>query len=82
MSETARSGGGGTGGAGDGGRIVYPPLTATNYVSWSIRVQAFMEDQGVWEVVELSEETYDATQMAAQTAARTAKDKKVRAHLL
>jgi len=41
-----------------------------------------MEDQGVWEVVELSEETYDATQMAAQTAARTAKDKKVRAHLL
>lgn len=52
MSEIARGGGGATGGAGEGGRIIYPSLIATNYVSWSIRVQAIMEDQGVWEVVE------------------------------
>ena len=36
-----------------------------------------MEDQSVWEVVEPPTETSEA----GQTAARTAKDKKVRAHL-
>jgi len=46
-----------SGGAGGGGdRITYPSLTATNYTSWSIRVQAIMEDQGVWEIMEPSEE--------------------------
>jgi hypothetical protein len=49
----------GTGGGGDGGRIQYPPLTSTNYTSWSIRVQAIMEDQGVWEVVEPTGESSD-----------------------
>ena len=49
-----RSGGAGGGGSGD--RITYPALTATNYTSWNIRVQAIMEDQGVWEIMEPSEE--------------------------
>ena len=70
------SGGGGEG----GGRIQYPPLTSTNYTSWSIRVQAIMEDQGVWEVVEPAGESSD--QGAAAVAARKAKDTKARAHLL
>jgi len=70
------SGGGGEG----GGRIQYPPLTSTNYTSWSIRVQAIMEDQGVWEVVEPTGESSD--QGAAAVAARKAKDTKARAHLL
>jgi hypothetical protein len=40
-------------GSGDGGhRQVFPALTATNYTSWSIRVQEIMEEQGWWEVVE------------------------------
>ena len=67
------SGGGGEG----GGRIQYPPLTSTNYTSWSIRVQAIMEDQGVWEVVEPAGESSDQG-----AAARKVKDTKARAHLL
>ena len=70
------SGGGGEG----GGRIQYPSLTSTNYTSWSIRVQAIMEDQGVWEVVEPVGESSD--QSATAVAARKAKDTKARAHLL
>ena len=61
-------------------RQVYPPLTSTNYTSWCIRVQAIMEDQGVWEVVE--PEVGTSTLSAADAAKATAKDKKVRAHLL
>jgi hypothetical protein len=38
--------------ASGGGPFVYPQLTATNYTSWVIRVQAIMEDQEVWEAVE------------------------------
>jgi hypothetical protein len=34
-----------------GGMVQYPQLTATNYTSWLIRVQAMMEDQGVWEAI-------------------------------
>jgi len=71
------SGGDGGGSHGDHGQYNYPPLMATNYTSWSIRVQAIMEDQGVWEVVELPEGT-----STAQTADQSSKDKKVRAHLL
>ena len=71
------SGGDGGGSRGDHGQYNYPPLTATNYTSWSIRVQAIMEDQGVWEVVEPPEGT-----STAQTADQSSKDKKVRAHLL
>jgi len=82
MNESSRSGGGGTGGAGDGGRVVYPPLTATNYVSWSIRVQAIMEDQGVWEVVEPEEAESSTARTAAEKEKATAKDKKAKAHLL
>jgi hypothetical protein len=70
----------GTGGGGDGGQIQYLLLTSTNYTSWSIRVQAIMEDQGVWEVVEPTGESSD--QGAAAVAARKAKDTKARAHLL
>ena len=50
-----------SGGAGGGGdRITYPSLTTINYTSWSIRVQAIMEDQGVWEIMEPSGETIRA----------------------
>jgi hypothetical protein len=83
MSETSRSGGGGSGGGGGGGggeRYHYPPLTGVNYTSWSIRVQAIMEDQGVWEVIEPSEEATVEDQASA--AAKSAKDKKAKAHLL
>ena len=82
MNESSRNGSGGTGGAGDGGRVVYPPLTATNYVSWSFRVQAIMEDQGVWEVVEPEEVESSTARTAAEKEKATAKDKKAKAHLL
>jgi len=63
MSDTQRSGG--------GERYNYPPLTNVNYTSWSIRVQAIMEDQGVWEVIEPSEEATVESQASA--AAKSAK---------
>jgi len=44
---SAGSGGAGGGGVGGNGQLAYLSLTATNYTSWSIRVQAIMEDQGV-----------------------------------
>ena len=80
MSERSGSSGGGSGGGDRGDRINYPALTATNYTSWSIRVQAIMEDQGVWEIMEPTGETSD--QGATAVAARKAKDIKARAHLL
>jgi hypothetical protein len=47
-----------SGGAGGGDdQITYPSLTTTNYTSWSIHVQAIMEDQGVWEIMEPSGES-------------------------
>ena len=55
-----------------GGPFHYPQLTATNYTSWVIRVQAMMEDQGVWEAIE----------PAVGAAVDTKKDKKARSHLL
>ena len=66
------------GAGGDSDRIPYPSLTTTNYTSWSIRVQAIKEDQGVGEVVEPSEGTFEEGHMTAAKA----KDKKVRAQLL
>ncbi|CAD6343140.1 unnamed protein product [Miscanthus lutarioriparius] len=70
-----------SGGAGGGDdRIMYPSLTATNYTSWSIRVQAIMEDQGVWEIMEPSGESSEQGATAAMAA--KVKDKKARAHLL
>jgi len=60
-----------------GERFQYPSLTATNYTSWSIRVQAIMEDQGVWEIMEPSGE-----RDAMAVAAARAKDRKAKAHLL
>jgi hypothetical protein len=68
------------GGGGSGDRIPYSALTATNYTSWSIRVQAIMEDQGVWEIMEPSGET--SGQDATAVAAAKAKDRKAKAHLL
>ena len=64
-------------------RQVYPSLTHSNYTSWCIRVQAIMEDQGLWDVVEpegasSSSETLSAMELAK----RAAKDKKVKEHLL
>ena len=41
-----------------------------------------MEDQGVWEVVEPSGEADVAAEYQAAAAARTAKDRKARVHLL
>ncbi|XP_021321777.1 uncharacterized protein LOC110437615 [Sorghum bicolor] len=65
-------------GSGDGGhRQVFPTLTATNYTSWSIRVQVIMEEQGWWEVVEPPE----GSSTGARTEAQTGKDRKVRAYL-
>lgn len=55
-----------------GSAFLYPQLTATNYTSWVIRVQAMMEDQGVWEAIEL----------AAGAAVDPRKDKKAKSHLL
>lgn len=77
MVETGSSGGAGGGGHGDRGTYHYPQLTSTNYTSWSIRVQAIMEDQGIWEVVEPPEGT-----TTVQTAKQSGKDKTARAHLL
>jgi len=74
--------GGGVGGdGGDQGDLIhYPVLTTTNYTSWLIRVQAIMEDHGVWEVMELTGETSKQGIMAV--AAKKAKGTKARAHLL
>jgi len=49
----------GEGSRGSGGRHhqVFPTLKTSNYTSWSIRVQAIMEEQGWWEVVEPPEGT-------------------------
>ncbi len=55
-----------------GSAFSYPQLTATNYTSWCIRVQAMMEDQGVW----------DAIEPAAGVAVDPRRDKKARSHLL
>jgi len=75
MSLTVADGGRGSG---DGGhRQVFPTLTTTNYTSWSIRVQAIMEEQGWGEVVEPPE----GSSAVKQTEAVAGKDKKVRAHL-
>jgi hypothetical protein len=51
--------------------ISVPAIEATNYTSWVIRVQAMMEDQGVWEAVE----------PAVSEAVDEKKDKKARSHL-
>ena len=59
---------------------VYPSLTSSNYTSWCIRVQTIMEDQEEWEVVEPDPEA--AAPTAAEAAKLTAKDKKIKAHLL
>jgi hypothetical protein len=56
--------------------------TSVNYMSWSIRVQAIMEDQGVWEVIEPSEGTEATAEGQAAAAAKLAKDRKAKAHLL
>ena len=50
----------------------YPQLTTSNYISWAIRVQAIMEDQGVWAAV----------QPAAEAAIDLKLDRKAKAHLL
>jgi hypothetical protein len=76
MSLTVADGGRGSG---DGGhRQVFPTLTATNYTSWSIQVQAIKKEQGWWEVVEPPE---GSSVTGAVTEALARKDKKVRAHL-
>ncbi|XP_062185940.1 uncharacterized protein LOC133889430 [Phragmites australis] len=54
-----------------GGPFLYPQLTATNYTSWVICVQAMMEDQGVWEAIE----------PVTGAAVDEKKDKKARSHL-
>jgi len=69
------------GAGGGGGQIAYPVLTASNYVTWSIRVQAIMEDQGVWGVVE-PPPSAPGEATAPQTPAEAKLDKKARAHLL
>ncbi|XP_062202005.1 uncharacterized protein LOC133904524 [Phragmites australis] len=53
------------------GLFLYPQLTTTNYRSWVIRVQAMMEDQGVW----------DAVEPAVGETVNEKKDKKARSHL-
>ena len=82
MSETSSGGSGGGVGDDGGERFAYLQLTGANYMSWSIRVQAIMEDQGVWEVVQPSGEADAVAEDQAAIAARTVKDRKARAHLL
>jgi hypothetical protein len=67
------------GGGDGGGTIKYPTLSHTNYTSWCIRVQAIMEDQGVWEVMEATGST--SKQHVASAEVAKAKDRKARAHL-
>nr|AAK50412.1 Putative retroelement [Oryza sativa Japonica Group] len=55
-----------------GSAFLYPQLMSTNYTSWVIRVQAMMEDQGIWEAIE----------PAAGAAVDPRKDKKAKSHLL
>ena len=50
----------------------YPQLTTLNYTSWAIRVQAIMEDQGIWAAV----------QPAAEAAVDLKQDRKAKALLL
>ena len=50
----------------------YPQLMTSNYTSWAIRVQAIMEDQGIWAAV----------QPAAKAAVDLKQDRKAKAHLL
>ncbi|XP_047328199.1 uncharacterized protein LOC124931713 [Impatiens glandulifera] len=65
-------GAGSSGAQQNNGIFHYPQLTHTNYISWVIRVQAMMEDQGVWEAVESVEGTEIDVRL----------DKKARSHLL
>ncbi|XP_047326574.1 uncharacterized protein LOC124930265 [Impatiens glandulifera] len=65
-------GAGSSGAQQNNGIFHYPQLTHTNYISWVIRVQAMMEDQGVWEAVESVEGTKIDVRL----------DKKARSHLL
>jgi hypothetical protein len=76
--------GGSWDGARGGGEAhqVYPTLMNTNYTSWCIRVQAIMEDREEWDVVEPEESTLATAPTAAEAAKMTARDKKVKAHLL
>ncbi|XP_078429804.1 uncharacterized protein LOC144701878 [Wolffia australiana] len=50
----------------------YPQLSASHYTSWAIRVQAIMEDQGVWTEV----------QPAPDAAVDIKLDRKAKVHLL
>ncbi|XP_062185989.1 uncharacterized protein LOC133889508 [Phragmites australis] len=54
-----------------GEAFLYPQLTMTNYMSWVIRVQTMMEDQGSQEIVK----------PAAGEVVDEKKDKKARSHL-
>jgi hypothetical protein len=85
MSVVPSSSGSSSGeGARGGGEVrqVYPILTHTNYTSWCIRVQAIMVDQDEWGVVELEPGESATTPTAEEAAKITAKDKKIKSHLL
>ena len=70
------SGGAGssTSGSGNGGAGMYqyPLLTSSNYTGWVIRVQAIMEDQGIWAAI----------QPTANTTVDLKLDRKAKAHIL
>ena len=50
----------------------YPQLNMSNNTSWAIRVQAIMEDQGIWAAV----------RPAAEVAVDLKQHRKAKAHLL
>jgi hypothetical protein len=66
---------GGWGGDDGEHRQVFPMLIAMNFTSWSIWVQAIMEEQGWWKVVEPPEGSTSAT--TTEKAEQQKKDKKI-----
>ena len=66
--------GGSTSGSENGGAGMYqyPLLTSSNYTEWAIRVQAIMEDQGIWAAI----------QPTANTIVDLKLDQKAKVHIL
>ena len=75
---TTRTVSGGAGGSTSGGSnggtgmYQYPLLTSSNYTRWAIRVQAIMEDQGIWAAI----------QRTTNTPVDLKLDRKAKAHIL
>jgi hypothetical protein len=53
---------------GGGGNIVYPTLTATNYIEWALVMKINLRAQGLWEAVSGMGEPGEREDMAALAA--------------